>query len=351
MTAKNAYITIICAITLSVISLTIIFTQNTLLFTNSPEIGKPVMQDFAETDINEIKIVKPSSRSVNLYRNSDNQWSVGNYFNYPADKEKINNFLQELSSLKAVQAVNIEPSMLRALKLLPPSDKDKDSGTQILIIGPDKKIFFSLIAGLRRIDHIGSSNLTRGRYILVSPSQIPLLTEESLPQTKYSAKDFLSSSFITIKDIKEIKLFKNNTTLWEIIKKDQNAEFELLDKKREDPDINIDNVYSIVSSLESLKFDSVTDPATKPESSGLDKPHTIMIETFGGESYTIHVGKQFNNYRYVKIESNSFPLGKSWIYLIDNSRITPLIQTKKDLSTRKRKLQAPPDKIYSKPIS
>lgn len=351
MTAKNAYILIISAILLSVISLGILFTQNAFLFSYNSEIGKIILDNFAESDIREIKIVKPGGRSVNLIRNTDGQWSVGNYFNYPSDKEKVNNFLQELSSLKAVQVVNIEPSQLRALKLLPPSDKDKNSGTQIRIIGTDKKEICSLIAGVRRIDSLGASNITRGRYILESDSKIPVLTEESLSETKYSAKEFLSSNFVAIKDIKKMQLTKgNDVIIWTILKKNQNAEFELYDKKKDDPDINIDNVYSIVSSLESLKFDSVANPSTAAETTGLDKSYTLSVETFSGNSFTINIGKQFNNYRYIKIDSSTFPLGKDWIYLIDNSRIAPFLQTKKDLSSRKRKIQGVPDKIYSKPI-
>lgn len=351
MTAKNAYILIVLSIILSVISLAILFTQNAFLFSYNTQIGKTILDNFAESDIKEIKIVKPGGRSVNLIRGINEQWTVGNYFHYPADKEKVNNFLQELSSLKAVQVVNIEPDQLRALKLLPPSDKDKNTGTEIRIIGTDKKEIYSLIAGVRRIDSLGASNITRGRYILMTDSKVPVLTEESLSETKYSAKEFLSSNFIAIKGIKKMQLTKGkDLTIWTIIKKDQDAEFELSNKKKEDPDINIDNIYSIVSSLEALKFDSVANPSTTTEATGLDKPYALKIETFGGDSFTINIGKQFNNYRYIKIESSTFPLGKDWIYLIDNSRITPLIQTKNDLSSKKKKFQGTPDKIYSNPI-
>ena len=83
MTAKNAYILIISAIVLSVISLGILFTQNAFLFSYNNKIGKAILDNFAESDIREIKIVKPGGRSVNLIRNTDGQWSVGNYFNYP----------------------------------------------------------------------------------------------------------------------------------------------------------------------------------------------------------------------------------------------------------------------------
>lgn len=351
MTAKNAYILIISAIVLSSISLAILFIQNAFLFSYNSQIGKTILDNFAESDIKEINFIKPGGRSVKLIRSSDGQWSVGNYFNYPSDKEKVNNFLQDLSSLKAIQAVNIKPSQLRALRLLPPSDKDKNSGTEIRIIGADKQIIYSLIAGARRIDSLGASNITRGRYILMSGSKVPVLTEESLSETKYSSKEFLSSNFVTIKDIKKLQLTKGkDIIIWTILKKDQNAEFELYDKKEDDPDINIDNIYSVVSSLESLKFDSVANPSAALETTGLDKPYALSVETFGGDSFIINIGKQFNNYRYIKIDSSSFPLGKNWIYLIDNSRITPFLQTKKDLSSKKRKLQGAPDKIYSKPI-
>lgn len=354
MTAKNAYILIISAIVLSIISLAVLFTQNAFLFSYNSHIGKLILPDFAASDIREIKIVKPGGRSVNLIRNSDGQWSVGNYFNYPSDKDKINNLLQELSSMKAVQVVNIEPSQLRALKLIPPSDnnKDKDSGTQIRIIGSDNKTIYSFIAGLRRIDRVGTSNMIRGRYILKSDSNVPLLTQESLAETKYSAKDFLSSNFLSIKEIKKIQLVKSkDNILWTIFKKDKNEEFELMEKKKDDPDINIDNVYSVISSLESLKFDSVTNPSATPESTGLDKPYTLSVETFDSSSFTIYIGKQFNNYRYIKVESSTFPSGQNWIYLIDNSRIAPFLQTKHDISSKKKKYQGAPARIYSKPIT
>ncbi len=351
MTVKNTCILLTSAIILSIISLAILFTHNTFLFSYNSRIGKPILENFTESDIRAIKIIKPSGRSINLIKNSDGQWSVGNYYNYPSDKEKMNNFLQELSSLKAIQVVNIEPSHIRTLKLLPPSDKDKDSGTEIRIIGPEQKVIYSFITGLRRMDNIGTRKITRGRYILKSNSKLPLLTEDSLAETKYSAKDFLSSNFVSIKNIKKVQLIKGNDyIIWTFAKKDKNSEFELSDKKKEDPDINIDAVNSIASSLESLKFDAVANPSASLASTGLDRPYVLNVDTFDGKSYTIDIGSQFNNYRYIKIESPDFPLGKDWIYLIDNSRITPFLQTKKDLSFKKKKFQITPDKMYSKPI-
>ncbi|HBM17081.1 MAG TPA: hypothetical protein DD381_12165 [Lentisphaeria bacterium] len=351
MTGKNALIILLSAVILSVISLFLLLNKNTFVSSYNSVIGKTLLPYFAEAEIKEIKILKPGGRSISLVKNENAQWSVGNHFNYPADTEKINAILQELASLKAIQTVNIEPEQFKALKLIHPSDNEKNTGTEIRVIGLDNKTIYSLIAGTKRIDSSGSAKITKGRYILLSNLKEPVLCEENLDETKYSAKEFLRPEFLTIKDIKKIQLNKGSNLLWTILKKDQDAEFELADKNSEDKDININNVYSIVSTLESLKFDSIADPSMKPASTGLDKPYTLNVETFGGKNYQLLIGKKFTNYYYVRIKASSFDDGEKWIYLIDKSRIIPLIQSRKELTNRKKKIQIHPEKIYSNPIS
>jgi len=352
MNKKWTYIAIAIAIALSFLSFILLYTQTTSVKLQNNAIGKPIFPNFADYEIKTIKIIKPNGRIVTLKKNSE--WTIGNCFDYPADPQKINAFLQELSSMKIIQNVYVDESELSKLKLLPSKSKDSNSGSEITISDNTGKVIFSIIIGIKRTDFWGDNQISRGRYVYNPSTKRTFLIEEPLDEVNYKSKTWLNNQLVNIKNIKVVKLLRNDKELWKIARSDLNSKFITAGEKANN-DYHCENIEKIISSLENFKFESITNPSLTNSYTGLNNPYIVTVESFDNQTWQIYIGNQANDTRYVKIKYteniNSIGLPqKEWIYLVNQNRIAPLIRSEKELHKKDKKMPKF-NKIYSFPIS
>lgn len=358
MSIKRVYIILIAAIALSILSFTMLYMQNVFQKLQNNTIGKAVLPDFIDYDIKTIKILKPDGRTTTLRKNKNNEWVVVNCFDYPAAPQKINAFLEELSSMKIIQNIYSSQSGLSELKLLSPQSKDKNSGSEIAIFDDNDKIIFSIIVGIKRTDIIGERQITRGRYMYINGTNHIFLTEDPLDEINYKTKAWLNNKFVIIKNIKTINLYKNDKEIWSITRADINSKFVPAGKKVND-DYNAGNIDKIISSLESLKFETIANPSLTDAYTGINTPYIIKVESFDKQMWQLYIGSQVKNARYVRVKhtdnSENLKNGNNscgkWIYLVNKNRIAPLIQSHKELFEKEKKKPGLIDKLYSSPIS
>ena len=357
MNKKHIYTIMGIALILSLLSFALLYVQNAFQKMQTNIIGQAVFPNFTDYEIQTIKIQKPSGRIITLRKNENNEWLVVNCFGYPAIPQKINAFLQELSSMKIVQNVYIDKSGLSELKLLSPKDKDKNSGSEIIISDDTDKVVFSIIVGVKRIDIFGDKQISRGRYIYKADMNRIFLVEYLLDEVNYRSKTWLNNKFVNIKDIKTVTLFKNNKEIWTIARPDINSKFVPAGKKADD-EYNTENIDKIITSLENLKFETIANPSLTDAYTGLNNPYIVKVESFDNQSWHIYIGSQIKETKYVRVETDtaknikniSKPGTTKWIYLINQNRITPLIQSGKGLLKKDKKTPAPINKPYSSPI-
>ena len=358
MNKKQIYVTVAAAIALSLLSFILLYAQSAFLKLKNNNVGKTVFFNFADYEIKTIKILKPSGRITTLKKNTENEWVVANCFDYPVDPQKINTFLQELSSMKIIQNVYLDESELSGLKLLPSKNKDKNSGSEIIISDDKGNVVFSIIAGVKRTDTIGNNQISRGRYIYKTDVKRVFLVEEPLDEVNYRSRTWLNNKFVNIKNIKTVRLLENGKEIWNITRPDIDSKFVQPGKKADDY-YNTENIDKIILSLENLKFETVAAPSLTNTYTGLNNPRIVKVESFDNQTWQIYIGHQTKDTRYVRIEhidnsnptNNSSKPDKEWIYLINQNRITPLIQSAKELFKKDKKTPGLMNKMYSSPMS
>ena len=346
------------AIALSFLSFILLYAQNAFLRLQNNTVGKSVLSNFTDYEIKTIKILKPSGRIITLKKNKNNEWVVANCFDYPVAPEKINKFLQELSSMKIVQNVYADESELPELGLLPPKSKDKNSGSEITISDDAGKVVFSMIIGVKRTDTIGDNQIGRGRYIYKTDAKRIFLVEDSFDEVYYRSRTWLNNKFVNIKNIRTVKLLRNDKEIWTITRPDIDSKFVPAGKKADD-DYNTENIDKIISSLENLKFETVANPSLTNTYTGLNNPYIVKVESFENQTWQIYIGTQTKDTMYVRIEhidntkntKNNSKSDKEWIYFVNQNRITPLIQPGKGLFKKDKKTPGLMNKMYSSPIS
>lgn len=357
MNKKHVYTIIAIAVTLSTLSFILLYVQNSSRSLQNNIIGKHLFPDFTDYKVETIEIIKPNGRTTTLKKNKANKWVVANCFDYPADPQKINIFLQELSSMKIIQNVYVDESELSKLNLMSPKSKNVNSCSKITISDNTGKIVFSIIIGVKRSDTIGDNQISRGRYVYNPSTKRTFLVEEPLDEVNYKSRTWLNSKFINIKNIKTVKLLRHDKELWTITRPDINSKFVPATGKKANNDYNTESIDKIISSLENFKFETVANPSFTNVYTGLNNPYIVKVESFDNQTWQIHIGNQSKDTRYVQIvhidnsknTKNEIKSNKEWIYLVNQNRISFLIQSEKELLKKSKK--TPRIDTYSSPIS
>ncbi len=88
-------------------------------------------QIYSNLAINDVTKVRVQTGKENLtLQTSSDIWQVAERYGYPADFAKIRELLRSIWDLKYVRALEVGPSQLGRLQLLPPGQGDQ-SGTEI----------------------------------------------------------------------------------------------------------------------------------------------------------------------------------------------------------------------------
>jgi hypothetical protein len=116
------------------------------------------------------------------------------------------------------------------------------------------------------------------------------LVGETLNEISTKPDTWLDRAFLRIDRIKSVSLDGTPPGMkWRIQRESEDSAWQLADTK---PDERVDpsKLPTFASALGSPNFTDVLPRDTKPESIGLDKPVTLLVDTFDGFNYTIKAG-------------------------------------------------------------
>ncbi|HJO94113.1 MAG TPA: DUF4340 domain-containing protein [Victivallales bacterium] len=349
---------IIIAVILTIISFIILLFQSYRLSSYSNKIGSDVFKDFNPDSIYSIRIIKPGRRIIKLNKNNNNIWTIGNYFNYPADKIKISGLLSTLKEIKIVQNVIVDKTSFKYLKLLPPGTNKEYSGTEIKIFDKNKSLLYSAILGSIKYRQISlNKKIPIGRFVYLPKTENVIFNDELLSETGLPAKEWMNKEFAQITNIKSIKLSKNSKELWSLAKDTENSPF-LFKNTYKDKNIDYDTIERLLNTLNNFQFDSIASPKLDSIDTGISTCYIVRVDTFTNFQYNIYIGKKVNNYRYVKVkitfDNKDLTKTKSifkWTYLIENNRIDILLRKQNTFYKTKQNTKRNKVNTYLNPIS
>jgi len=267
---------------------------------SSAALGQKLLPNLPVNDITQIHI--KGSSELNLVK-KDDTWGVQERGNYPANYTEISEFILKSADLKVLQAEPIGASQLAHMELESPGKSGGSSGTLLEFRGAGGKAIQSVLLGKKhahksdRPDPYGMGESSDGRYVMrTDDTKNVLLISDPLSTVEPNADHWLNKDFFKVEKVRSITLNSTNSaSSWKVTRDTESGPWKLVDAKAGEV-LDTNKVSSLGSTLSSPGFVDVS--TNSAADAGLDKPMTLVIETFDNFNYTIRLGNKTpeNNY-------------------------------------------------------
>ncbi len=260
---------------------------------NPPISSNERVLPFALNDVTHITI-KDDTSELNLLNKADG-WVVAERADYPANFEQVSRLLQKIWNLKPVQTLQVGPTQFARLDLIEPA-KGTKGGTLLDLKNKDEKRVAALLAGKQYLKKSNQSfapaGFPAGRYVMPDDgSKRVFLVADPLQDLVTKPERWLDHGFVKIEKPKTIALAGATAPQqWKIQRDTEFADWKFADAKQGE-EVDKTKISGLTGTLSNMSFTDVLDPKATPESTGLDKPWTVTVETFDGITYALKVGK------------------------------------------------------------
>jgi hypothetical protein len=260
--------------------------------------GQQLLPNFPVNDVAQITI-KSGSSEVNLARR-DNLWRMRERADYPANFQQISQLLMKLADLKVVQNVDVGPSQLGRMELLPPGSGD-GTGTSIEFKDQSGKSLGSILLGKMHTKKpaansqpggMGDESWPDGRYVMTADKTVAVISDP-LDNVQPKPEQWLNKDFLNVEKPRLIAVqFPQATNSWKLTRASETNDWQLADAKAGEK-LDSSKISSVTSPFSSVNF---SDVGALP--AGSTANNTVMtVDTFDGFSYTANIGpKQDDNY-------------------------------------------------------
>ena len=270
-------------------------------------VGQKLLGDFAVNDVAQISI-QHGTNEVTLVKEHD-LWRVRERGNYPANFSEISGALLKLKELKVVQTEAVGPSQLPRLEL---AASGTNAATAVEFRDAGGKVIKTLRLGKKHVksggprspmDEEGEGGWPDGRYVMVGgASDRVALISDPLSNLDPNAAPWLNKDFFKIEKMKSIAVtFPNATNSWQLVRETEGAELKFAEPKSGE-ELDSSKASSVANPFSSPSFVDVVVGAAA-ETTGLDKPTVVTINTFEGFNYTIKVGAKTNDNYFLTVSS------------------------------------------------
>lgn len=265
---------------------------------------------FSKFPVNDVTAftIKSVDGEVNLER-TESGWSVKERNGYPADVEKIGEFLTSIFDLGAVQTVPVGASKYGRVGLLDPAEAEpKEEGEEdntvatILSFAKGDSSAGELWVGKEyqktETGQFGPMETTTGRYVKRGDSPEVFVVDEKFDNLEPKADEWLNDDFFKVAKVKTIQRTpaENAEEAWKLVRSDDKGDFTL-DGAKEGEEIDSTKVSSMKSAFASPSFEDVL------VGEGVEKPSAVefQVETFEGFRYTVHLSEKNEENEYTLV--------------------------------------------------
>ncbi len=272
----------------------------------------------AALDVNAVAAVtiKSSAGEVNLIKSGE-AWVVKERGDYAANFSNIADLIRKFADVKAVQTEQVGASQYARLELQAPGDGE-GKGTLVELKGKDGKALKSVVLGKKQTKKseggpFGGGEFPVGRWVRDTASKdTVIVTSEQFSDAEPKPENWLEKEFLKVEKLKSIAVSyaTNAAGGWKVTRETEGAEWKLAAVKAGE-NVDTNKLSALGSPLSSPTFsDVVANPAA--DKLGLDKPATLVLETFDGFTYTAKVGTASgDNYPFQIAVAANFPKART----------------------------------------
>ncbi|HEY8069435.1 MAG TPA: DUF4340 domain-containing protein [Burkholderiales bacterium] len=272
-------------------------------------LGQPLLKGLQASQVAAIAIRQPKG-ALTIAR-KDDRWVIAERDGFPADFDKVRNFVLQAISLKIGQAEAIGEKD-RARLLL------DAGGTAIEFRGADGKLLAGLIAG-KKYFKTETENPDKaigdGRYVVLpgNGKQV-LVVADPLTQASTSTADWISNTGFEVAKVKTLEVRYQDGAAgaaWKIERSGDNADWKLAGIRGGEK-LDASKANAAGYTFARIELADVAPRDVKPEDTGLASPTVVTATTLDGLSYTLKLGKLAgdNYYATLAIAGEPKPEGK-----------------------------------------
>lgn len=304
---KNQFILLVVAVLIIGVIGLVTYKKRTSTWSDSGQISEKLFSNFPLDDVAKITI-KNSNQTLNLVKINDT-WRVQERDNFPANFNEISEFLRKMWEMKRGLPVEVGPSKLGVLQLLPP-DKGTNTGTLVEFKDKNDKTLATLLLGKKSTKKSPmGDDFPDGRYVMVN-NDIKTVSQltDTLSNIEPKPESWIDKEFFKIEKPKSYELISTNAAdSWKIYRESETNQWQLAGLKQ-DEQADAIKLAAVGSSLSFPTFVDVVS-TNKIQETGLDNPIKLIVETFDGFTYNLKIGKKTadDNYYLAFNVTASFP--------------------------------------------
>jgi len=268
----------------------------------------------AALDVNAVAAVsiKSSAGELSLVKSGD-AWVVKERGDYAANFGNIADLIRKFADVKAVQTEQVGASQHARLELQAPGDGE-GKGTLVELKGKDGKALKSVVLGKKLTKKseggpFGGGEFPVGRWVRdTGTKDTVIVTSEQFADAEPKPENWLEKDFLKVEKLKSIAVTyaTNAATGWKVTRETEGAEWKLAGVKPTEQ-VDTNKLSALGSPLSSPSFSDVV-ASPQADKLGLDKPATLVLETFDGFTYTAKSGTaNGDNYPFQVAVAGNFP--------------------------------------------
>ncbi len=261
------------------------------------DLGTLLLKNFPANDIASVAILDAGDEGVELVRR-EARWVVKNRFGYPADFQKISDFVRKLRDAKIGRSFEATKGALARLHLKDPTDRnvpEKEKGTAIIFADAKGKTLVRMLMGLPMKGGQGGV-FPEGQYVLLGDGKTVYLVNKQFEGLAKNPSGWLKKDLIDVKaaDVREVVCLDadGKTVRFAFRRPTKGKDPEQVNPQPAGEKIKRTSLNRLIGGLSTLRIEDVEDPAKKEVRRDLENSARLEFRLFNGMIYDLYPGKK-----------------------------------------------------------
>ena len=267
-------------------------------------LGKPLLQNLKVADVASVAIREPQG-ALTLER-KESGWTIAERGGFPADVERVREFLLKAIELKVGQAEPVGAADRKRLQL-------DDAATRVEFLGADGKPLSVLLVGRKYFKgepENAEKAVGDGRFVMLPGDEKTVyIVSDPLAQATVKSSEWISRAGFSAEKAKSVEMSRPAGDGWKI---ERATEEDAWGFAKGNDKVELPRANAAAYALANLDIADVAPKDVKAEETGLASPTVLTATTFDGLTYTLKVGAQKgdNLYAAASVTGEPKPQGK-----------------------------------------
>jgi hypothetical protein len=258
-------------------------------------LGEPVLPGLQAAGIASIVIREPGA-TLTLQRR-DERWTIVERAHYPADTARVRELVLGALALKVGQSEPLPEAERARLKL-------DASGTRLEFRGAGGETLAALVVGakyFKREPRNAASAPADGRFVLLpeKPGRA-LVVADPLPLATAASAAWVDKAGFGAEHVRSMEVDFPAGGKWRVARPSLEGDWKLTPLFAGEK-LDVIRANSATYSLNRVEVADVAPGGLRPDQTGLDKPITVVAQTFDGLTYTLKLGDLREDSYYVTL--------------------------------------------------